>query len=92
MALFDKGKNKNYSESGEVKSFDQLDFASTEAYKLLRTNLQFTLPDASNKCHVIGITSSSRGEGKSTTSRIVDFRSSIVITIFVLFCIDLFYA
>ncbi|MBO5280533.1 MAG: CpsD/CapB family tyrosine-protein kinase, partial [Clostridia bacterium] len=68
MALFDKGKNKNYSESGEVKSFDQLDFASTEAYKLLRTNLQFTLPDASKKCHVIGITSSSRGEGKSTTS------------------------
>lgn len=42
-------------------------FAATEAYKLLRTNLLFTLPDES-KCRVIGITSSTRGEGKSTTS------------------------
>ena len=51
----------------EAKLCEELDFAATEAYKLLRTNLLFMLPD-SEKCHVIGVTSSVRGEGKSTTS------------------------
>lgn len=44
-----------------------LDFAATEQYKLLRTNLEFTLPEGV-KCPVIGVTSSMRGEGKSTTA------------------------
>lgn len=44
-----------------------LSFGAAEAYKLLRTNLNFSLPDA-GKCRVIGITSSLRGEAKSTTS------------------------
>lgn len=44
-----------------------LNFAAAEAYKLLRTNLDFALP-AGSKCPVIGITSALRGEGKSTTS------------------------
>lgn len=44
-----------------------LEFTATEQYKLLRTNLEFTLP-ADGKCHVIGVTSSMRGEGKSTTA------------------------
>ncbi len=43
-----------------------LSFAASEAYKLLRTNLSFSLPEKS--CHIIGVTSSIRGEGKSTTS------------------------
>ena len=43
-----------------------LNFASSEAYKLLRANLLFTLPD--DKCRVVGITSSTRGEGKSMTA------------------------
>ena len=43
-----------------------LSFAAAEAYKLLRTNLQFSLPE--KKCLIIGVTSSVRGEGKSTTS------------------------
>ena len=43
-----------------------LSFAAAEAYKLLRTNLQFTLPE--KKCKIIGMTSSLRGEGKSTTA------------------------
>ncbi len=51
----------------EVKLCEQMDFAATEAYKLLRTNLLFTLPDT-EKCKVVGVTSSVRGEGKSTTS------------------------
>lgn len=46
---------------------DRLNFAASEAYKLLRTNLTFALPDE-QKCRVVGITSAMRGEGKSTTS------------------------
>ncbi len=44
-----------------------LDFAANEQYKLLRTNLSFTLP-MDEKCHIVGVTSSIRGEGKSTTA------------------------
>ena len=44
-----------------------LNFAASEAYKLLRTNLLFSFP-AEEKCHVIGITSSFQGEGKSMTA------------------------
>lgn len=44
-----------------------LAFTATEQYKLLRANLNFTLP-VDLKCPVIGVTSSMRGEGKSTTS------------------------
>ena len=46
---------------------DRLSFAASEAYKLLRTNLTFALPDE-KKCRVVGVTSAMRGEGKSTTS------------------------
>lgn len=42
-------------------------FAGSEAYKLLRTNLMFALPTG-KKCQMIGVTSSMRGEGKSTIS------------------------
>ena len=45
---------------------DGLSFAASEAYKLLRTNLLFSLPD--KPCRIVGVTSSIRGEGKSTTS------------------------
>ena len=44
-----------------------LEFTAMEQYKLLRTNLDFTIP-AGIKCPVIGVTSSMRGEGKSTTA------------------------
>ena len=44
-----------------------LEFAATEQYKLLRTNLTFTLTE-NQKCSIIGVTSSMRGEGKSTTA------------------------
>lgn len=46
---------------------NKLGFAASEAYKLLRTNLNFSLPDE-HKCQIIGVTSAMRGEGKSTTS------------------------
>ena len=45
---------------------DGLSFAAAEAYKLLRTNLQFSMPE--KDCRIVGVTSSIRGEGKSTTS------------------------
>lgn len=46
-----------------------LNFTAAEAYKLLRTNLQFTLPGGEEEaCRIIGVTSSIRGEGKSTTA------------------------
>ncbi len=46
---------------------ENLEFTAIEQYKLLRTNLSFTLPDGDG-CKVIGVTSSVRGEGKSTTA------------------------
>ena len=44
-----------------------LTFTAIEQYKLLRTNITFTIPD-NIKCPIIGVTSSMRGEGKSTTA------------------------
>ncbi len=46
---------------------DNLSFGAAEAYKLLRTNLEFSVPEESG-CKIIGVTSSMKGEGKSTTS------------------------
>ena len=42
-------------------------FAVSEAYKLLRANVTYSF-SSENKCHIIGIVSSVRGEGKSTTA------------------------
>ena len=42
-------------------------FAAAEAYKLLRTKLQFSFADEKN-CHVIGVCSALSGEGKSLTA------------------------
>ena len=48
---------------------ENISFAAKEAYKLLRTNLSYILTETEEKdCHIIGVTSSLRGEGKSTTS------------------------
>ncbi|MCF0230195.1 MAG: polysaccharide biosynthesis tyrosine autokinase, partial [Parasporobacterium sp.] len=41
-------------------------FQVQEAYNNLRTNVQYSLP--ASKCHIIGITSAERNEGKSTTA------------------------
>lgn len=46
---------------------EKISFAASEAYKLLRTKLQFSFTDGKN-CHVIGVTSSMAGEGKSLSS------------------------
>ena len=63
-------KNTQANEKIENKTgmlHNKLGFVATEAYKLLRTNLMFTLPDE-KKCKMVGVTSSLRGEGKSTTA------------------------
>ena len=69
MGLFKK-KQKKSQFTGEVHQrtlHKNLEFTATEQYKLLRANLEFTIPEGT-KCPVIGVTSSMRGEGKSTTS------------------------
>lgn len=62
-------KNKDKAEKWNVRSMfgPNLNFAATEAYKLLRTNLMFSFSDE-DQCHVIGITSSVQSEGKSSTA------------------------
>ena len=45
----------------------QINFAAAEAYKLLRTKIQFSFAD-DNTSHVIGVTSALSGEGKSLTA------------------------
>ena len=64
---------KNVIESAKAGAYGkktvgpQLSFAAAEAYKLLRTKLQFSFTDE-EKCHIVGVSSSMAGEGKSLTS------------------------
>lgn len=63
-------KNRNISNKiGDLQKtlHKNLEFTANEQYKLLRANLFFTLPEDVD-CPIIGITSSMRGEGKSTTA------------------------
>ena len=66
-----KKKGGAYAVSAQQKRNSLLgknvNFAASEAYKLLRTKLQFSFAD-DNDCRVIGISSSLSGEGKSLTS------------------------
>lgn len=71
MGLFDKRHKRNQLMNGAAVSkrtlHQNLEFTATEQYKLIRANLDFTIPE-DEKCPVIGVTSSMRGEGKSTTA------------------------
>lgn len=67
MALKKKTKSSLTSNNVEGTLHKNLEFTAIEQYKLLRTNLSFTLP-ADVKCPIIGVSSSIRGEGKSTTA------------------------
>lgn len=62
-----KKENAMFSNNNQKTLHKNLEFTATEQYKLLRTNLSFTLPE-DQKCYIIGVTSSMRGEGKSTTA------------------------
>ena len=60
-------KSNDASRTRRAMVGNKLSFSAAEAYKLLRTNVMFSLPDEEN-CRVFGMTSSIQGEGKSTTS------------------------
>ena len=62
-------KNRDMLTPKESSKFlgGNLSFAAAEAYKLLRTNLNFSIPNG-KECKIIGVTSALKGEGKSTTA------------------------
>lgn len=62
-----KRKKEKISSHKGIGLGPNLSFAAAEAYKLLRANVLFSLPDK-KECKVIGITSSLPSEGKSTTA------------------------
>lgn len=62
-----QNKKKQRAMADEAIFGTELSFAAAEAYKRLRTNIMFALPDE-QKCRIVGITSACGGEGKSTTS------------------------
>ena len=68
LSLRKSKKDGTYGDN-QTTLHTSLGFAGHEAYKLLRANLTFMLAASdSTKCPVIGVTSSIRGEGKSTTA------------------------
>ena len=68
-----KGESKGSSGHGKQETKQptlfgsSISFAASEAYKLLRTKLQFSFADGSTS-HVIGLSSALSGEGKSLTA------------------------
>ena len=67
---YGSGKNKA-AQSGKANGIayigSNVSFAAAEAYKLIRTKLQFSFADE-KKCRVIGISSAMTGEGKSLSA------------------------
>lgn len=61
-----KKKDMPKERKEEALMCDQMHFDAKEAYKLLRTNVIYSLPD--KKCRKVGITSATVGEGKSTVA------------------------
>lgn len=64
-------KRKKSGQNGKQKPVApgeaEISFAASEAYKLLRTKLQFSFADDKG-CHIIGISSALTGEGKSLSA------------------------
>ena len=61
-------KNRAAGEEEFILVGKNASFAVTEAYKTLRTNVMFSLPAEENRGRLIGVTSVSKGEGKSTNT------------------------
>jgi capsular exopolysaccharide synthesis family protein len=63
------GNKKQPADSAQEPKLigNDISFTASEAYKILRTKLQYSFADESN-CHVIGVSSALSGEGKSLTS------------------------
>jgi capsular exopolysaccharide synthesis family protein len=68
MGLF-KRKGNDKAEKWNIRTMygPNLNFAATEAYKLLRTNIMFSFSEEETG-RVIGVTSSVQSEGKSSTA------------------------
>ena len=62
-----KNNSQNQQQVFDMHICDELSFASSEAYKLLRTSVQYGFSE-NHGCKVIGVTSSIRNEGKSSLS------------------------
>lgn len=69
------GKPKENTGKQAVMVGSGISFAASEAYKLLRTKLQFSFADG-KKCHIIGVSSAMAGEGKSISSSNVAYSLS----------------
>ncbi len=67
MGKTQKNGKKSKKDDDAAELCEKLSFAAAESYKLLRANISFCFSDQQD-CHVIGVTSSVRSEGKSTTS------------------------
>ncbi len=66
--LFKFGKKDEKKQRTVAKFGKDLDFTSTEAYNLLRTNIIFSISEKGNGGKVIGTTSANPADGKSYTS------------------------
>ena len=67
--MADKKKSPELERNDDTVRFGKdLTFAASEAFRLMRTSLIFSLPTTDRKCRVVGITSANAGEGKSTTA------------------------
>jgi len=64
--MFNFGKNNKVAPAKKFAS--ELDFASAEAYNLLRTNISFSLAEKEGVGRLIGVSSPCPQEGKSFTS------------------------
>lgn len=67
MLFKKKNSHRKRAERASYKLGAELDFASTEAYNLLRTNLTFSFPDK-KEGKIVGVTSPCPHEGKSFTT------------------------
>lgn len=67
--MFDKRRKLNPLDEWDpdIMFGPKMNFAVSEAYKLLRTNIMYSF-STEPKCHIVGVMSSVRGEGKSTTA------------------------
>lgn len=72
MSIFNFNKKKQASNSNTVETekrllWNNMNFAATEAYNLLRTNLLLSFADEEG-ARLVGVTSTEHAEGKSLTS------------------------
>ncbi len=67
--MADKVRRQNRDDewNQELMFGPNVNFAVSESYKLLRANVMYSFA-SENRCHVVGVMSSVRGEGKSTTA------------------------